>query len=188
MSEKVTFADAVKSAFKHFVQFRGVASRSHYWYFRLFLALVSIVASTIDSVIAANIGQASTNFNPISFTASLAFLLPDLSVTIRRFRDAGFSPHWAWGQLVVLVGVISSLIFAFSKAPEVLQLIEQETPDLADLPPAEVLAAAFTPFLLVALASSVYFIFVLVVTLRPSKSAAQGNKYLLTQGGAGSDF
>ncbi|NDH66083.1 MAG: DUF805 domain-containing protein, partial [Microbacteriaceae bacterium] len=106
--EKMNFADAIKNGFKNYVQFRGVASRSEYWYWVLFTVLVSVVLGTIDGVMAeGSLEQQATDPLAMSGTlgniASLVFLLPNLTVGVRRMRDAGFS---AWFLLLSVLPMI----------------------------------------------------------------------------------
>jgi uncharacterized membrane protein YhaH (DUF805 family) len=81
------FAAAIKAGLKNYGNFRGVASRPAYWYWRLFVLLVSVATTFVPVV-----GQ----------LASLLLVLPDTSIGIRRSRDAGFS---AWWQLLWLAPV-----------------------------------------------------------------------------------
>jgi hypothetical protein len=94
-----------------------------------------------------------------------------LAVTVRRFHDAGFSGKWLWLYLVPAVG----LVFAISSAVPVIWGYWQ-----GSLVGDELVAAVLG---LVGVASIPILgglaisIFALIVTLRPSKSAAEGNKY-----------
>lgn len=81
------FVGAIKAGFKNYANFRGTASRPEYWYWVLFILLVSVVANAID------------NSGALSGIFSLATLLPGLGVTVRRLRDANFS--WTWLLLPV---------------------------------------------------------------------------------------
>ena len=65
----MTFGEAVKSGFDHYVKFDGRASRPAFWWWFLFVVLVAIGANLIDAAIDARF---------ISVLASLALLLPNL--------------------------------------------------------------------------------------------------------------
>ena len=81
------FAGAIKAGFQNYANFRGVASRSAFWYWRLFITIVNV----------------GTTFLPVvGQIASIGLFLPDLAISIRRTRDAGFS---AWLQLLWLIPV-----------------------------------------------------------------------------------
>ena len=72
----MTFTEAIKSGFDHYVKFSGRASRPAYWWWFLFAILVAIGANIIDAIIG--------SFGVVSGLAALALLLPGLSVAIRR--------------------------------------------------------------------------------------------------------
>jgi uncharacterized membrane protein YhaH (DUF805 family) len=99
----VTFVEAIKSGFDHYVNFRGRASRPAYWWWFLFAILVAIAASLID--------LAAGSFGVVTAVADLALLLPGLSVAIRRLHDTDHSGWWILIGLIPLVGFIVLLIF-----------------------------------------------------------------------------
>jgi uncharacterized membrane protein YhaH (DUF805 family) len=101
--EEVTFGEAVKSGFDHYVKFAGRASRPAYWWWFLFAILVAIVATGIDAAIG--------TFGVISGLAELALLLPGLSVAIRRLHDTNRTGWWILIGLIPLIGFIVLLIF-----------------------------------------------------------------------------
>jgi uncharacterized membrane protein YhaH (DUF805 family) len=74
---------------KKYAEFDGCATRSEYWWFVLFLILISTL-----------LGIA---FEPLAGAFSLAMLVPYCAVGTRRLRDTGRSPWW-W--LLVLLPVI----------------------------------------------------------------------------------
>jgi uncharacterized membrane protein YhaH (DUF805 family) len=98
----MTFTEAVKDGFDHYVKFDGRASRPAYWWWFLFAVLVSAAANFIDYVI--------LDTTALSGLAGLALLLPNLSVGIRRLHDAN---HTGWWILIGFtgIGLIVLLIF-----------------------------------------------------------------------------
>ena len=176
------FIGAIKSVFKQYANFRGLASRSEFWYFTLFTVLVSMVLSTIEAIIwptdmtALGTGtwiemmDATANQpTPLSTLASLALLLPSLAVTARRFHDAGFSGKWLLLNIVPFVVLfVSMAAWAVQFAANGAALYANEFEIIMSA------LAALLPSLLIALGVSV---FQLVVTLRRTKTAAEGNKY-----------
>ena len=123
-SEKISFAAAVGIALKKYVDFRGVASRREYWFFILFIVLLTLVTGQLDQIVFPELAQKATdsanalfsyveanptvadwnlfstaladamNSTPISNFVGLATFLPLLTVTVRRMRDAGFGGWW----------------------------------------------------------------------------------------------
>jgi uncharacterized membrane protein YhaH (DUF805 family) len=167
---KISFIDAVRSAFVNWNKFKGAASRREYWFFVLFTVLLGIVLSTIESVIwppveTSDLIEAINQPTPITSVSALILLIPTLSITSRRLQDAGWSGKWLFMYLAPLVplalgvfGVISYL--ETTVAPEVEALA--------------VSVAYFVPTLLMAFAIQV---FLLVLCLLPSKPKEAGNKY-----------
>jgi uncharacterized membrane protein YhaH (DUF805 family) len=99
----VTFGEAVRSGFDHYVKFDGRASRPAFWWWFLFGILVGIGASIIDAIIG--------SFGVVSGLAALALLLPNLSVAIRRLHDTGHTGWWVLISLIPIIGFIVLLIF-----------------------------------------------------------------------------
>jgi uncharacterized membrane protein YhaH (DUF805 family) len=99
----VTFAEAVRSGFDHYVKFDGRASRPAFWWWFLFGILVGICASIIDAIIG--------SFGVVSGLAALALLLPNLSVAIRRLHDTDHTGWWVLIGLIPIIGFIVLLIF-----------------------------------------------------------------------------
>ena len=175
----MSFTQAISSGFKNYVNFKGKASRSEFWFWVLFTVLVSIVVSTLESVIwpateasedwMQNLQDSLAQPTPLTNIASLVLLLPNLSVTARRFHDAGFSAKWLLIQLVPVgyglfatVGVVTVL----SNAPSGQMLTTEELMSLIFL-----VIPIFGLFVAV-------FVVFLVLALRPSKSFYDGNKYV----------
>jgi uncharacterized membrane protein YhaH (DUF805 family) len=86
---------------RQYAVFRGRARRSEYWYFVLFLVLVNIVASILDSAL---FGSSSTG--PLGSLVGLAFLVPALAAATRRLHDTDRS---GWWQLIVLVPALLTI-------------------------------------------------------------------------------
>jgi uncharacterized membrane protein YhaH (DUF805 family) len=167
---KITFVDAVKSAFVNFRKFKGTASRREYWFYILATVLIGIVLSTIESMIwppiqTDDLIEAINQPTPLTSIAGLLLLIPTLAVTSRRIQDSGWSGKWLFLYLLPIVPLLMGIIgvvgyLQSTSAPEI-----------------EVLAtsvAYFVPTLLIAFGVQV---FLLILCLLPSKSREQGNKY-----------
>lgn len=100
------FITAVETCFRKYVTFSGRASRSEFWWFMLFVVLVSIVLSVIDVVIF----EPEESLSPLSDLFSLATFLPTLSVTSRRLHDIDRS---AWWMLLFLLPVIGWAVLIY---------------------------------------------------------------------------
>jgi uncharacterized membrane protein YhaH (DUF805 family) len=98
----MTFSEAVRDGFAQYVTFIGRSSRSAYWWWYLFSLIAVVVALLIDLALGTRI---------ISGLVSLALLLPNLAVLVRRLHDTGHSGWWILISLVPLIGAIVLLVF-----------------------------------------------------------------------------
>lgn len=92
----MNFEEAVKTCLTKYVDFSGRASRPEYWWFFLFLVLVSLVLSYFSEI--------------LSGVFSLAMLLPSLAAGVRRLHDTERSGWWLLIVLVPFVGWIIAII------------------------------------------------------------------------------
>ena len=104
----MTFPEAVRTGLQKYADFSGRARRSEFWYFVLWNALVSIVASLIDAVLGTRWGSGS---GLVETLAGLALLLPTLAVGARRLHDISRSGWWLLFGLVPCAGVIVLVVF-----------------------------------------------------------------------------
>ena len=159
------FFDAVKIVFKKYADFRGTATRPEYWWFTLFVFLVGLIAGAFDMAIRQD------SSGPIQSLVSIALFLPQLTVMVRRNRDAGFSAWW----LTTLLLPVALVIYGIAQNPEFISQIDMElsayqTQEQAILAIIPILSAVFGPALLAALAVGLFFF---VVALLPSKKKQQ---------------
>jgi uncharacterized membrane protein YhaH (DUF805 family) len=166
---KMTFAGAVKSGLKNYSNFKGTATRTEFWYFYLFTVLLNMVTTTLDSIITPGAdlsGAAMAGAGPIYTITNIALVLPNLSLAIRRFHDAGLSAKW------LVLWALPVIVFFTTGGPGLASL-----PALTeDSSVAEFTAYAnvIVPSVLVALGVG---IFQFVINLKATKTAEQGNKY-----------
>ncbi len=81
-----TFVEAIKVCLTKYVDGKGRASRSEYWYFALFHFIVVTVTGGIGEIV---------------------LLLPAITVTVRRLHDIGKS---AWALLWILVPIVGWIL------------------------------------------------------------------------------
>ena len=111
----MSFIDAAKSGFIKYVDFKGRASRSEYWYFVLAVGLIAILIAFVE--ISTGMIDSIDSEGPLSIIFSAITILPSLSVAARRLHDRG---HSGWNQLWILtiIGIIPILIMLMLPAKE----------------------------------------------------------------------
>lgn len=95
----MNFGEAIKVCFNKYVGFEGRARRSEYWWWVLFVVLVSIALGVLE-------------LEMVNAIFSLAILLPTLAVAVRRLHDIDKSGWWLLIGFVPLVGSLVLLYFA----------------------------------------------------------------------------
>ncbi len=110
----MTFTEAIKDGFHNYVNFKGRAPRSAYWWWFLFAIIVNIIAVGLDLVISGG-SQSFILFQVISI---LALLLPGIAVSIRRLHDTDRSGWWLLIALVPLIGAIVLIVFYVTKGTD----------------------------------------------------------------------
>ncbi|MEJ2435971.1 MAG: DUF805 domain-containing protein [Pseudolabrys sp.] len=98
----------MRSGFNNYVGFSGRAARSEYWYWVLFVFLVNIVASILDTAI-----FPFQHLSPLSAIATIILLLPGIAVAVRRLHDMDHAGWWVLIALTVIGGIVLLIWFCF---------------------------------------------------------------------------
>lgn len=104
----ITFAEAIKRFFTNYANFRGRATRAEYWWAQLFIFMMLIALFILAAVIALG----NVNYFFILLSLPILFLIgtivPQLSLTVRRFHDVRLSGWWFIGPLIanLLIGIL----------------------------------------------------------------------------------
>ncbi len=95
----VSFGEAIKLFFTNYVNFKGRASKSEYWWIFLFNVLVNIPNYILSVIVP-----------PVSGLISLALIIPGLALYVRRMHDIG--KHWyrIFIGLIPIAGIIIMII------------------------------------------------------------------------------
>ena len=90
----MNFIQSVKTCFKKYASFQGRATRSEFWWFQLFMTVMSFGAMAADGFVLGYSLEAP--FTPLAFIVTLGLTIPSASVTARRLHDIGWS---GWVQM-----------------------------------------------------------------------------------------
>ncbi len=101
---QVRFIDAIKLAFKNYVNFNGRSRRSELWWFILFNIIIQIIIIILANLI-------TKNLMFLSYIYSLIIFLPGLSLVIRRLHDIGKSGWYIFIAFIPIVGIFILLYF-----------------------------------------------------------------------------
>ena len=104
----MTFGKSVSTVFAKYAEFTGVASRSEFWWFVLFSAIVSSALGAFNGLTpdGSTVAVGST----LSTIWSIGVLVPSLAVTVRRLRDAGRQWQEVFWILLPIAGAIILII------------------------------------------------------------------------------
>lgn len=108
------FADAIRTCLGKYATFSGRASRSEYWWFYLFLIILSFVAGILDALLFGYDPATGATLPVITLIVGLAMLLPSLAAVVRRLHDTDRSGWW-YLLVLTVVGVIVLIVFLVIK-------------------------------------------------------------------------
>ena len=99
----VGFVDAIKICLAKYIDFSGRAGRPEFWWFMLFGFILSLLTGWIDYL------------GPL---VSLALLLPNIAVGVRRLHDTDRTGWWYLIAFVPLIGFIVLIVFWVQRGTE----------------------------------------------------------------------
>jgi uncharacterized membrane protein YhaH (DUF805 family) len=94
---------AVKTCFKKYFDFKGRARRSEFWWFVLFVIIVSSALTFLSALVPA-IGYLGLAF-------SLAVIIPQFAALVRRLHDTNHGGWWALLMLLCFLGYYGCLAY-----------------------------------------------------------------------------
>jgi len=101
----MTFSQSISTCMTKYVDFKGRATRSEYWWFYLFQILASACFSFLAGVLAAMLGLSEDGITALVVMLYLAIVLPNIAVTARRLHDVSRSGWWMLIPMTI-VGII----------------------------------------------------------------------------------
>lgn len=106
----MTFGQSISRCFSKYCTFTGRASRSEYWWWILFTAIIGILFGIPSGL--QSIHESSPSGLPvISYIVSAVLFLPSLGVLFRRLHDTGKSGWWWLIGFIPVVGTIILIVF-----------------------------------------------------------------------------
>ncbi|MDZ7578552.1 MAG: DUF805 domain-containing protein [Candidatus Nanopelagicales bacterium] len=119
------FGQAISTCLRKYVVFEGRARRSEFWFWVLFVVIVVAVAAIVDQALGLRLYQFDTvqgsqsysfasSIGILSTIASLALLLPGISVSVRRLHDSNNSGWWWWLNLLNFLCGLGAIILVFA--------------------------------------------------------------------------
>src|SRR4029077_1935270 len=97
----INFGEAISSGLSHYVGFSGRAPRSEFWYWYLFVFILSIIGNIVDAVL---------GLPMVGLIVSLGLLLPGISMGIRRLHDLD---RTGWWFLIAFTGIGGILLIVW---------------------------------------------------------------------------
>ncbi len=88
----MNFTTSVRTCFRKYATFTGVASRSEYWWFFLFYFVIEVTLFLTGQV-------------TLRGLVSLVLFLPSLGVGVRRMHDTGRSGWWILTSIIAPWGI-----------------------------------------------------------------------------------
>lgn len=117
-TKKITFGEAIRSGFRNMFKFTGRASRTEFWYFILFYAIVfytlGIVLSFLTPFVMLKAKIPVTPQASLMIVAFIAFILiiPLVSITVRRLHDSERKGAWVLAYLLPMIIAVVSMIYS----------------------------------------------------------------------------
>ena len=121
----MNFRIAIIKCFMLYFVFKGRAKRAEFWWFFLFLMILGVMTSIIDSTLGTQIvtndmgtitevdDQKTGIFSTV---VQLITFIPGLAVGARRLHDTNRSGWWQLLWIVILIGFIPLFIFFSSSS------------------------------------------------------------------------
>ena len=111
---------AYKKCLQKYATFSGRSRRSEYWYFKLlyYLIFIIIAISIVFFFIDEDENELIKIMNTVYLIYSLLFLIPNISVTVRRIHDTGRSGYFFFMYFIPIIGPFFILYYCICDSQE----------------------------------------------------------------------
>jgi uncharacterized membrane protein YhaH (DUF805 family) len=104
---------------RKYATFGGRARRAEFWWFALFYGVILTVASIADvAIFGLGRGFGGSGLGLFGGLAGLAFVIPNLAVSMRRLHDLDRSGWWLLIGIIPLIGGIILFIWFCSRGTQ----------------------------------------------------------------------
>ena len=113
-----------KVAMIKYCKFEGRARRSEFWYFKLSISIIDFAYAVIAKLILAIVNNKTTEEEiekldiadsipllVIGIVIAVIFIIPNISVSVRRLHDVGKSGYYYFLNLIPLIGTLILLYY-----------------------------------------------------------------------------
>ena len=97
------FGQAIAACLSKYADFQGRAARPEYWWFALFNALASTLASIVD--------KGLIGYPVLQVIVALGLIIPTVAVAVRRLHDTDRSGFWLLIVFAPLIGGLALLLW-----------------------------------------------------------------------------
>ncbi|MBO6784548.1 MAG: DUF805 domain-containing protein [Alphaproteobacteria bacterium] len=112
----MNFKQAIETGFRKYFVFSERACRSEFWFWTLFVWVAGILLSVVDGALFSSVAVEGSG--PLSGLFSLAVLIPNISIGVRRLHDIDKSGWWLLLLLIPLIGLIILIIWFVRRGTE----------------------------------------------------------------------
>jgi uncharacterized membrane protein YhaH (DUF805 family) len=149
----MTVSKSIKTCFSKYAVFQRRSSRSEYWYYQLFVFVLTSSAVVLDNAFHTSFDGDVWGYGYLYALALVGTILPSISVLVRRLHDTDHSGWWFWIVLIPLVGAIVLIVWLCTKGttgnnrfgPDPLADISVPIKPPAPMPEAQAVSAPATP-------------------------------------------
>lgn len=92
--------NAVTSCLRNYANFSGRATRSEFWYWTLAYMMLMVPLSIVDEIL--NPGEQMGKLSYVVAALTLALVIPNIAVSVRRLHDTDRSGWWIFIPCTVI--------------------------------------------------------------------------------------